>query len=179
MNDPMLAERLAKVNALLTAPCDDAWIAETTRIEGDGWIEAGPRMQPYVETLKSMSPEAIRTMRRQMRIQSILMPELCQWLESWGLGLSFEAVYTEARRVVRRHLKQLTPEQEAWLDALVVEDDQYLPMAERTLRSQVVALFSTLFTEADWQSLADIAAQGMAQGVLQVAQKKETSSIAV
>ncbi|NEP15462.1 MAG: hypothetical protein F6J97_01000 [Leptolyngbya sp. SIO4C1] len=171
MDDQKLAEQLAKTGNLMDLCVGDEWLNEIDDPEDDGWIEAGPRMRPYVEALKSVSPEAIRTMRRQMRIQSILMPELCQWLESWGLGLSFEAVYTEARRVVRRHLKQLTLEQEAWLDALVAEDDQHLPMAERALRSQVVALFSTLFTADDWQALAKIAAQDMAKGVLQVAEQ--------
>ncbi|NET37923.1 MAG: hypothetical protein F6K19_38985 [Cyanothece sp. SIO1E1] len=36
MNDLILTEQLAKVNALLTEPCDEEWIAETEQIEGDG-----------------------------------------------------------------------------------------------------------------------------------------------
>lgn len=179
MDDPVRAEQLAKVNALLDAPCDEEWITETTRIEGDGWIEAGIMMKPYVEYLKSRTPEQIRAQFRQMRIQSILMPELHDWMQSWGLGISFEAVYTEARRIVRRHLRQLTPAYEAWLDTLVAEDDQHLPMEERVLRSQVVALMSSLFTQDDWQTLADIAAHGMTQNVLGVAQVETTPPVAV
>ena len=121
--------------------------------------------------LRAVSPEALKRQRRYMRILSILYPELKRWLASWGLGLTFEAVYVEARRLVRQHLlDQLTPEQDAWMDALVAEDDQNLEMAERKLRSQVVAMLSTLFTEEDWRKLAAIAAEGMSKGVLQVAQ---------
>ena len=178
-DDPVRAAQLAKVNALLNAPCDEEWIAETTRIEGDGWIEAGVMMKPYVEYLKSRTPEQIKAQFRQMRIQSILLPELHTWIQTWGLGISFEAVHLESRRVLRRHLKQLTPEQEAWLDALVAEDDQNLPIEERTLRAQVVAMLSNLFTQDDWQTLADIAAQGMAKGVLQVAQVNTIPPVAV
>lgn len=158
MNDPIRAEQLAKVDALLYAPCDEEWIAETVCIEGDGWIEAGVMMKPYVEYLKSRTPEQIRAQFRQMRIQSILLPELHGRLQTWELGMSFEAVH---------------------LDALVAEDDQHLPMEERTLRSQVVALLSNLFTEEDWQTLADIAAQGASKGVLQLAQKKIVPPVAV
>ena len=179
MNDPLYAEQLAKARAMLNQPCDEEWLAETTRIEGDGWIEAGVMTKPYVEYLESRTPEQIRAQFRQMRIQSILLSELHDWMQTWELGMSFEIVYAEARRVVRRHLKQITPEQESWLDALVGEDDQHLPIEERTLRAQVVAMLSTLFTDDDWQTLADIAAQAMARGILQVAQVKTVSPITV
>ncbi|NET37924.1 MAG: hypothetical protein F6K19_38990 [Cyanothece sp. SIO1E1] len=85
--------------------------------------------KPYVAYLESLSPEQHRFLFRQMRIQSILMPELRQW---------------------------------------------QLPMAERRLRSQVVPMLSALFTQKDRQALADIAAQGIAQGVLQMAQVDNT-----
>ena len=100
-------------------------------------------------------------------------------MQSWELGISFKAVHLEARRVLRRHLKQLTPEQEAWLDALVAEDDQNLSVEERTLRTQVVAMLSNLFTQGDWRTLADIAAQDMAKGVLQVAKVNAIPPVAV
>ncbi|MGD1952666.1 MAG: hypothetical protein ACFB14_23925 [Leptolyngbyaceae cyanobacterium] len=179
MDEQKLAEQLAKTGNLMDLCSGEEWLNEIETAEDDGWIEAGVMMKPYVEYLKSRTPEQIKVQFRQMRIQSILLPELHNWLQSWGLGISFEAVHLEARRVLRRHLKQLTPEQEAWLDALVAEDDQNLPTEERTLRAQVVAMLSNLFTGDDWQTLADIAAQDMAKGVLQVAQVNTIPPVAV
>lgn len=170
MDDPTRAEQLAKVNALLTAPCDEEWIAETERIEGDGWIEAGMMAKPYVAYLESLTPEQHRFLRQRMRLFSILYPELQEWLQSWNLGRSFEAVHTEARRLIYKHLHQPTPEQTDWINALIAEDDQNLPRSERTLRSQVVPMLASLLTQEDQQILADVAAKGMAQGVLQMVQ---------
>lgn len=178
MDDPILAAQLAKVDELLYQPCDEAWIAETSRIEGDGYIEAGPMVQPYVDRLKAASPEDFKRQRRYMRLLSILLPELKAWLQTWELGRSFEAVYTEAQRFTYEHLKQLTSEQEAWMEALLTEDEQK-PMEERVLRSQVVPMLSALFTQEDRQALADIAAQGMAEGVLQMVQVETTPPVAV
>ena len=176
MDDRMLAEQLAKTGNLMDLCSGDAWLQEIEDSEDDGWIEAGVTMKPYGELLKAASPEALKRQRRYMRILSILFPELKRWLASWGLGLTFEAVHIEARRIVRQHLfNRLTPEQDAWMDALVAEDDQHLQMAERKVRSQVVTILSTLFTEEDWRKLAAIAAEGMSKGVLQVAKTKVVS----
>lgn len=179
MDDPTRAEQLAKVNALLSAPCDEEWIAETEWIEGDGWVEAGVMAKPYVEYLKSLTSEQHQFLRRRMRLFSILYPELKEWLQSWELGCSFEAVYTEARQLIYEHLKQPTPEQDAWITALIAEDDQNLPRSERPLRAQVIPLLSALLTQDDRQALADIAAQGMAQGVLQMVQVETVPPVAV
>lgn len=172
MDNPSLADQLAKVDELLYQPCNEAWIAETSRIEGDGYIEAGPMMQPYVDRLKAASPEDFKRQRRYMRLLSILYPELKAWLQTWELGCSFEAVYTEAQRLTYEHLKHLTPEQTAWMDALLAEDDQPLPKSERSLRAQVVPMLASLLTQEDQQTLADVAAKGMAQGVLQMVQRE-------
>lgn len=185
MNDQLLAQQLAKTGNLLDLLTDEAGLQAADAADAaadadwDGPIEAGLGLKAYVEQLETVPLEAFRHQRWSVRLLSILLPELKTWLHSWNLGLSFEAVYIEAQKRVYGHLQQLTPEQQAWMDALLAEDEQKLPMAERVLRSQVVALFSTLFTEEDWQSLADIAAQGMAQGVLRVGQKKAIPSIAV
>ncbi len=179
MDEQKLAEQLAQTGNLMDLCSGEEWLNEIESAEEDGWIEAGVMMKPYAEYLKSRTPEQIKAQFRQMRIQSILLPELHNWMQSWGLGISFDVVHTEARRVLRRHLKQLTPEQEVWLDALVAEDDQHLPMEERTLRAQVVAMLSNLFTEDDWQTLAGIAAQGLAKGVLQLAQVETTPPVLV
>ncbi|MBE9070136.1 hypothetical protein IQ260_26190 [Leptolyngbya cf. ectocarpi LEGE 11479] len=172
MDDPTRAEQLAKVNALLTAPCDEEWIAETERIEGDGWIEAGVMAKPYVEYLKSLTPEQHQFLRWRMRLFSILYPELKEWLQSWELGCSFDVVYRQARQLICKRLQHPTPEQTDWINVLIAEDDQNLPIEDRHLRSQVVPMLASLLTQEDQQTLADVAAKGMAQGVLQMVQRE-------
>lgn len=179
MDELSLADQLAKADELLYQPCDETWIADTSRIEGDGYIEAGSIMQPYVDRLKAASPEDFKRQRRYMRLLSILLPELKTWLQTWELGRSFESVYTEAQRLTYKHLKHLTSEQETWMEALLAEDEQQPSMEKRTLRSQVVPMLSALFTQEERQALADIAAQGMSEGVLQMVQVKPTPPVAV
>ncbi|MEM9766490.1 MAG: hypothetical protein AAF892_01235 [Cyanobacteria bacterium P01_D01_bin.71] len=185
MNDQILTEQLAKTGNLLDLLNDEAGLQavdaadDASEADWDGPIEAGLGLKAYVEQLETVPPEAYRRQRWTVRLLSILLPELKTWLQSWGLGLSLEAVSIEAQRRVYEHLKQLTSEQQTWMDALLAEDDQKLPMAERRVRSQTVAILSTLFTQDDWQALADVAGQGMVQGVLQVAQQETMPPVAV
>jgi hypothetical protein len=179
MDDRILADQLAKTGNLMDLCFDDTWLNDTKADEDDGWIEAGVMMKPYVEYLKSLSPEDHLSLRFQAQLLMILLPELRQWLEGWGLGLSFEAVHLKARRILAGHLKRLTEEQAEWVDALIAEDNQNLPKAERKVRSQTVAMFSQLFTEEDWQTLAKVAAEGMSQGVLKLADKETVPPVAL
>ncbi len=176
MDDQLLTQQLKKTGNLLDLLNQDDWW------EGDDWdgpVEAGPMAQPYLDALKAASPEALKRQRRYMRLFSILLPELKGWLQTWELGRSFEAVYTAAWRRIYEHLKYPTPEQTEWITALIAEDDQHLPRSERTLRAQVVSTLSALLTQEDRQALADIAAEGMAQGVLKMVQVDTVSPIAV
>lgn len=133
----------------------------------DGPIEAGIALKPYVERLASVSPEQYRRQRWQVSVLSILWPELKRWLQTWDLGLSFDAVYQEAKQRVYAHLKQPMPEQTDWLNALLSEAEQKLPSSEQELRQQVILKLSSWFTDDDYKALSEIAAQDMAAGVMQ------------
>lgn len=174
MDDQRLAEQLVKTGNLMDLTCEDDWWADAE--QDDGWVEAGDMAKPYVAYLESLSPEQHRFLRWRMRLFSIVFPELKGWLQSWELGLSFEAVYTAAQRRIYEHLKQPTPAQTEWINALLVEDDQHLPKEEQKLRAQVVSVLSSLLTQDDRQALADIAAQGMSEGVLQRVQVDTNSA---
>ena len=76
MNEQKLAEQLAKTGNLMDLCSCEEWLNEIETAEDDGWIEAGVMKKPYVEYLKSRTPEQIKAQFRQMRIQSILLPEL-------------------------------------------------------------------------------------------------------
>jgi hypothetical protein len=156
MDDQILAKQLAKTGNLIDLCSGDDWLKEIDDPEDDGWIEAGLMAKPYVEWLKAASSEDFKRPRRYMRLLSILLPELKRWLQTWQLGLSLEAVFVEAQQRVYAHLKQLTPEQQTWMEALIAEDDQGQPMAERTVRAQSVAMLLTLFTPEDWQAFASL-----------------------
>lgn len=168
MNEQRLAEQLQKTGNLMDLTFDPEWQAEAA--DDDGWVEAGVMMQPYSNYLKSLTPEQHRSLRLQAQLLSILLPELEQWIESWGLGLSFEPVRLAARRALYRHLKRLMEEQKDWIAALLNENNQRLPMTEQPVRSQTISLLAQLFTSEDWNELANVAAEEMSQTVLQISQ---------
>ena len=66
------------------------------------------------------------------------------------------------------HLQTLLPEQQTWVYALLDEDEQALEPNQKSVRPRAIAMLSQMLTQEDWQVLANTAAQGMADGVLQV-----------
>jgi hypothetical protein len=168
MDEQRLADQLKKTGNLMDLTFDRDWLAETT--EEDGWVEAGVMARPYSDYLKSLTQEQHRSLKLQAQLLSILLPELEQWIATWELGRSFEPVHLAARKMLYRHLRQLTVEQENWISALMEENNQRLPMEERPVRSQTSSILAQLFTAADWRKLAEVAAVGMSQTVLQIPQ---------
>lgn len=166
MDEQRLADQLQKTGNLMDLTFDPEWQAEAA--EDDGWVEAGIMTQPYSNYLKSLSQEQHRSLRIQAQLLGILLPELKQWVASWGLGLSFDPVHLAARQTLYRHLKRLTEEQKDWIAALVDENNQHLPVEKQIVRSQTPAILAQLFTSEDWSELAKVAAEGMSQTVLQI-----------
>lgn len=182
MDDATLAQQLAKTSDLMDLFNDEMWLREAldNDAEYDGPVEAGLALKPYVEALAKVPPEAFRRQRHQVEVLSILLPELRTWLQSWDLGLSFDAVHGEACRRLYGHMERFIAEQAAWIEALLAEHKQQpLPVEERTVRAQTAAMLAQIFTQEDWQALADTAAQEMAQGVLQMGQQEVTPSMTV
>lgn len=162
MNDAILAEQLKKSGNLLDLLNDDHWVRQA---DEEGFIEAGLELMPYVDLLKEASPEILRQQRWYVRVLSILLPELKGWLVSWQLGRSLEAVYMETQQRLYQHLKQLTPEQANWIEALLTEDEQALPDGQKVTRAQVITWLAQLFSEEDWQAIASTAAQALANDI--------------
>ena len=181
MKDEILTQQLKKTGNLMDLLNDEAFVREAAAIETEcgGAVEAGLGLRSYVAQIEAASPEALKRQRQSVKVLSILLPELRQWLEGWQLGLCFEAVYTEAQRLVYKRLDEFMVEQQAWIHDLLVENGQGLPAGEKPVRAQAIAKLSALLTEKDWQALADIAAESMAQGVLQAAQAKDLPPVAV
>ena len=172
MNDAILAEQLRKTGNLMDLLNDEAWVreADADRASEEGTVEAGLGLQPYVELLKDASPEDLQRQRWYVRVLSILLPELKGWLESWQLGRSLEAVYMEAQKCLYGHLRNLTPEQTDWIDALLAEKEQALPDEQKVVRAQAIAMLAQMFTTEDWQAIANAAAQTMANDILRIGQ---------
>ena len=166
MDEQRLADQLRKTGNLMDLTFDQDWLEEAT--EDDGWVEAGVAVGPYYNYLKSLTPEQHHSLRFQAQLLSILLPELNRWVEGWGLGLSFEPVHLAAQQMLYRHLMRLTEEQEDWITALIDENDQRLSAEEQPACAQTSSILTQLFTVEDWHKLAEVAARGMSQTVLQI-----------
>ncbi|MBE9138590.1 hypothetical protein IQ254_15560 [Nodosilinea sp. LEGE 07088] len=168
MDERRLAEQFAQTGNLMDLCASEAWLWESAQVEVDcgGNVEAGLALRDYVARLGSPTIEQLQM----VKLQSILFTELRAWMESWQLGLSFEATYTEARRLIRHHLQHLSPEQQIWAKSLLTVTEEDLASDQGLSRSRAIAMLSNLLTQDDWQILANTAAQGMAAGVLQMQQ---------
>ncbi|MDX2242245.1 MAG: hypothetical protein NW224_16295 [Leptolyngbyaceae cyanobacterium bins.302] len=107
-------------------------------------------MQDYQQTINTLAPNQMQQARQQMHIQSILFTELHRWMNKWGLGAGFERTCTFSCRFVRAHLANPTPNQQALLNTLLADSLQTKDITS-SLRQQVVAMLSGMFTPGDWQ----------------------------
>jgi hypothetical protein len=164
MDERRLAEQFAQTGNLMDLCASEDWLRGSVQVEADcgGNVEAGLALRDYVAGLGSPTIEQLQM----VKLQSILFSELRAWMDSWQLGLSFEATYTEARRLIRHHLQHLSPEQQSWAKTLLTASEQDPDSDQESGRSQAIAMLGDLLTQEDWQTLANTAAQGMATRVL-------------
>ena len=160
LDERKLAEQWEKTGSLMDLCRDEAWMEEAARIEDecDGRVEAGLVMKAYAAAKYDPALSDVRqNMRRRMRLQSILFSELSLWIEEWDIGAAFEETYTEARRLVRAHLKQPSPDLSDWIEA-VLEEDKQPDDTDKPLRSQTRSQLALMMTDEDWETLAQVAA---------------------
>ncbi|MEL7226477.1 MAG: hypothetical protein AAGL17_16990 [Cyanobacteria bacterium J06576_12] len=126
-------------------------------------LEAGLAIKAYAQAKYDDSLAHVRKdLRSQMRVQSILFVELQRWMEEWGIGGAFADTYTEARQLVRAHLKQPTPELKAWVEAVLEEDNEQQDEENKPVRAQTRAQLALMLTDDDWKVLAQVAANAAA-----------------
>ncbi len=168
MDERRLAEQFAQTGNLMDLCANEDWLKEAAQVEANcgGSAEAGLALREYADRLGAPTIEQLQM----VKLQSTLFSELSAWMESWQLGLSFGATYTEARRLIRYRLQHLSPEQHIWVKRLLAAPDRDLASDRQPVRSQAIAMLGDLLTQEDWQNLANTAAQGMAVGVLQMRQ---------
>ena len=170
------ADRAGDLTALLNDP---SWLKQNAEIEGDGYVEAGNGLQGYVERLKAVTPEAFREQKRQVRALSMLLPVLRDWLLSWELGASFEAVYIEAQGLLFRHIQKASAAQESWIEELISAHEQGTGAEHLHSQLQLRERLAKILTQENWQALAKVAAQDMEQRILQHSQAQADLPAAV
>ncbi|MEL6854672.1 MAG: hypothetical protein AAFO83_06130 [Cyanobacteria bacterium J06607_13] len=168
MDDKLSTQPSEHYSDLIAQLNDPDWLKQNAEIEGDGWVEAGNGLQPYVAAIKRLSAEDMRKMKEQVRVLSILLPVLRDWMVSWELGSSFEATYIEAQALLFQHIQQAATTQEGWVKelALAYEQGTRAEYSQAQLRKRL----TDILTQENWQTLAKVATQDMEKRILQRAQ---------
>ena len=109
MDERRLAEQFAQTGNLMDLCASEDWLKELAQVEADcgGSVEAGLALREYAARLGAPTVQQLQM----VKLHSTLFSELHAWMESWQLGLSFETTYTEARRLIRHRLQNLSSEQ--------------------------------------------------------------------
>jgi hypothetical protein len=157
---------------------DPVWLKQNADVEGDGYVEAGNGLQGYVELLKAVTPEAFREQKRQVRALSVLLPVLRDWIVSWNLGGSFEAVYIEAQSLLFQHIQQASAAQEGWIEELIAAHEQGTRAEHHQAQLQLRERLAEILTQENWQALATAAAQDVEKRILQLSQTQVDLPIA-
>lgn len=144
---------------------DPVWLKQNADIDCNGWVEAGDGLQPYVAALKQLSVEDMRKIKAQAGVLSMLLPGLRNWMESWGLGASFEAVYIEAQTLLFYRIQKASFAQEDWFEELSLAYAQGT-RAEHP-PAQLRRRLTEILTQENWQAIAKVAAQDVEKRVLQ------------
>lgn len=172
MNDQRQAEPIQVADEQMRQLNDIDWLRQhpATDIEGDGWVEAGNGLQPYVARLKQLSAQDVSNMKMQVRLLAIFLPVLRDWLVSWELGASFEAVYIEAQKLLFHQIQQATAAQASWIEAVLAAHPQGAQAAHLQGQLQLREKLTEILTQDNWHALATIAAHDIEQRVLKRAQ---------
>lgn len=179
MDEKLSTQPVKHHSDILTQLNDPLWLKQNAAVEGDGYVEAGNGLQGYVELLKVVTPEAFREQKRQVRALSMLLPVLRNWLVSWELGASFEAVYIEAQSLLFHHVQQASTAQESWIEELIATHEQGTQAEHPQAQLQLRERLAEILTQENWQALATIAAQDMEKRILQRSQSQVDHPIAL
>lgn len=177
MDDPTLAAQYAQSGDLMDLCNNEAWLRESAQVEDGGQVEAGLPMKGYSQTIAALTSEQKQQLQHQMKVQSILFTALRQWMESWDLGAGFDDTYAIARRLIRHHLANPTSPHLAMIDRFLAENVEPGSMNPSTGK-QAVVLLSEVFTQEDWQAMAEAASHSISSRVLSTGKTQpETTAV--
>ncbi len=147
MNDEMLRRQYEQTGDLLDILDNPTVQAEMVRLESE-YDEIGAGFPAYSRNPKPVAPAQAKAVIHKVRLQSMVLSELAELIQSVNLGAGTEAAITEGRRRIRQHLADLGDEQQAYFDALV-DEDQLQPL-EKPLRAQLKSVIHSLLSASDW-----------------------------
>jgi hypothetical protein len=155
MNDRVLQQQIDRSGDLMDVLDDPAILGELIQVEIDHKGDIGAGFPAYSRDPKPVTPEQAIWMRREVRLQSLVMSEFAEMLRCVNLGAGREAAICEGRRRIRAHLVKLTEEQQRYFEALVDEDQQQTE--EKPIRAQLRTVLRELLSEAEWGEIVQLA----------------------
>lgn len=89
MDDPTLAAQYAQSGDLMDLCSNKAWLRESAQVEDGVQVEARLPMREYNQTVTALTSEQNQQLWQQMKVQSILLTALRQWMNLgiWVRGL--------------------------------------------------------------------------------------------
>ncbi len=155
MDEQKLRQQYEQTGNLLDAFQDSDFLQDMLQAEEACGGEIGAGFPAYSQHPKPVSPTQAKAVIRKVRLQSMVLSELAELIQSVNLGAGTEAAITEGRRRIRQHLADLGDEQQAYFDALV-DEDQLQPL-EKPLRAQLKSVIHSLLSASDWDVIGQAA----------------------
>ncbi|BAS60359.1 hypothetical protein NIES2135_64310 (plasmid) [Leptolyngbya boryana NIES-2135] len=158
MDEEMLRQQYEQTGNLLDILKNPAVMEEIIRLESE-YGEIGAGFPAYSKNPQPVTPNQANAVMRKVRLQSMVLIDLAELIQSVNLGVGTEAAITEGRRRIREHLAHLTDEQQAYFDALVDEDQ--LQLLDKPLRARLKSVVHLLLSDSDWNAIGQAATNAL------------------
>lgn len=155
MDEQKLRQQYEQTGNLLDAFKDSDFLQDMIQAEEACEGEIGAGFAAYSQHPKPVTPAQAKAVIRKVRLQSMVLSEFAELIQSVNLGAGTEAAIIEGRRRIRQHLADLSSEQQAYFDALV-DEDQLQPL-EKPLRAQLKSVIHSLLSASDWSAIGQAA----------------------
>lgn len=172
MNDEMLRKQFEQTGDLLDILDNPTVLEEVVRLESE-FDEIGAGFPAYSKNPKPVTPAHSKAVMRKVRLQSMVLSDLAELIQSVNLGAGTEAAIAEGRRRIRQHLTELTDEQQAYFDALVDEDQ--LQSSDKPLRAQLKSVVHSLLSASDWNAIGRVATDAIQQQWAEFTHRSKTA----
>lgn len=142
---------------------DEAWLRQA--VQAEAALECDLQVGGKPATALSVAWPQLQPQLDQVKILSLLFSELRALLREANLGAGAEAALIKGRLLIQRQLSHLSSEQQAYFDALILEETS--ASEDRPLRSQLTSVLCQMLSPADWQEIAQAAMTSIQAQILQ------------
>ncbi len=142
---------------------DEAWLRQA--VQAEVALACDLQVGGNPATARSIAWPQLQPQLDQIKILSLLFDELRALLRQANLGAGAEAALIKGRLLIQRQLSQLSSEQRAYFDALMLEETS--ASQDRPLRSQLPTVLCQMLSPADWQEIAQAAMASIQAQILQ------------